>query len=336
VPVGVFLSGGIDSSTLVMYLPEAKTFTVGFDVAAYNEAPFARQVARRFRAEHHEETASRIDVEQALTTLPDIYDEPFGDSSAWATYILARLTCGFVKVALSGEGGDEVFSGYSRYYKWLSLSSSWWMRPLAGLAPPFSSAARSLHRHSTEGLERYAALTSVFTVPQKEALLAPDLMESDYDHHWYFRQHWRGELDPVKRMQWVDLRTYLPDDLLVKVDRASMAVSLEVRPPLLDHKLVEFMLSVDAALLRQGPTGKRVLRSVLRGRVPDEVLTRPKKGFSMPVLQWIDQRPDMLKSVLSRLARSGILRSARRVRLDGEQIWTLLMLDAWMNHGKLP
>jgi len=210
------------------------------------------------------------------------------------------------------------------------------MRPLAGLAPPFSSAGRSLHRHSAEGLERYAALTSVFTVPQKKALLAPDLIESDYDHHWYFRQHWREELDPVKRMQWVDLRTYLPDDLLVKVDRASMAVSLEVRPPLLDHKLVEFMLSVDAALLRQGPTGKRVLRSVLRGRVPDEVLSRPKKGFSMPVLQWIDQRPDMLKSVLSRVARSGILRSARRLRLDGEQIWTLLMLDAWMNHGKLP
>jgi asparagine synthase (glutamine-hydrolysing) len=335
VPVGLFLSGGLDSSALLTYVPKSQTFTIGFDVATHNEATFARRVAEHFQSDHHEEIVSRVDVEEALATLPAIYDEPFGDSSAWATFILARMARRWVKVALSGEGGDEVFSGYTRYQRWLALNYSPWRRVACSLAPPFSSVGRSLHRRGTEDLERYADLASVFNVPQKRALLAPDFIEPDYDHHWYFRQHWREDLDPVKRMQFLDLRTYLPDDLLVKVDRASMAVSLEVRPPLLDHKLVEFVLSLNSELLRKGLTGKRILRRVLEGRVPDEVLRRAKKGFSMPVRDWMSGRSGMLQSVFRRLASAGILRSARCVRLDGEQIWALLMLDGWINCGRV-
>ena len=334
VPVGVFLSGGMDSSTLVAYLGTGtRTFTIGFDVAEHSEVEQARQVATHFHTEHREETVGQIDLDGALAALPSIYDEPFGDSSAWATHVVSALARRHVTVALSGEGGDEVFSGYGWYRRWLSLDPSRAAPWAARWLPPFSAAARSLARRDPDELARYAALISVFTTAQKRALLAPDWWQRDYDHLWYLRQHWRPDLDPIKRMQHVDLHTFLPDDLLVKVDRASMACSLEVRPPLLDHRLVEFAVSLDPSLLRDGGTGKRLLRQVIGPRLPASILERPKKGFSMPVRRWVDERPDLLDGALQRLARAGILRSPRRPRLDGEQMWTLLVLDRWMRHA---
>ena len=332
-PVGVFLSGGIDSTAIVSHLAAPQTFTVGFDAGGRDDARYARLVAERFGTRHHEETVAAPDLDAALEAVPEMYDGPFGDSSAWATYVVARATRRHVKVALSGEGGDELLSGYGRYGRFLSARPSLAARLLSRLLPPFSSAARSLHRRGASGLDLYEALLSVFPLPQKRALLAPGLVPADYDHLWALRAHWREDLSPAKRVQWADLHVYLPDDLLVKADRASMAVSLEVRPPLLDHRLVELALRFDARLLRRGAEDKWILRRSLAGRVPGEVLSREKQGFSMPVRRWAHARPGLAADAQRRLARAGILRTAGPRRLGGEQLWSLLVLDRWSRHA---
>jgi hypothetical protein len=203
------------------------------------------------------------------------------------------------------------------------------------MLPPFSSAARSLHRRGARDLALYESLLSVFPLPQKRALLAPDLVPPDYDHLWALRRFWRDDLPPVKRLQWLDLHVYLPDDLLVKADRASMAVSLELRPPLLDHRLVEFSLSLESSCLRWEGADKWILRRSLEGRVPPGVLTRSKQGFSMPVRRWVADSPGLVKDALARLARAGWLRSAEPRRFGGEQLWSLLVLDRWSRHAGL-
>lgn len=332
-PVGVFLSGGLDSTAIVSHLDRPSTFTVGFDTGDRDDARYARLVAERFETRHHEETVAAPDLEEALDAVPQLYDGPFGDSSSWATFVVSRAARRSVKVALSGEGGDELLSGYGRYERFLGARPSRALGTLSRLLPPFSSAARSLHRRGAGGLALYDALVSAFPLPQKRALLAPGLVPSDYDHLWALRRHWREDLEPSKRMQWLDLHTYLPDDLLVKADRASMAVSLEVRPPFLDHRLVELALALPPERLRRDGRGKWILRRALAGRVPAEVLSRPKQGFSMPVRRWAEGAPDLVAEALRRLARAGLLRHGRPRRLGGEQTWSLLVLDRWVRHA---
>ena len=169
-----------------------------------------------------------------------------------------------------------------------------------------------------------------FGARQKRALFSPDIVPDDYDDLWALRAHWREDLAPWKRMQWLDLHTFLPDDILVKIDRASMATSLEVRPPLLDHRLVEFALALDPALVHDRVRGKRLLREWLAPRVPAEVVERSKQGFSMPVRRWLEADPTRLDGALERLRRAGIVRSAKRPRLGSDQIWCLLVLDRWL------
>ena len=332
-PVGVFLSGGLDSTALVAHLDAPQTFTVGFDTGGREDARFARLVAAHFGTRHHERKVAAPDLETALESVPEIYDGPFGDSSAYATFVVAQASRQQVKVALSGEGGDELLSGYGRYGRFLSARPSRAARLASQLLPPFSSAARSLHRRGASGLDLYESLLSVFPLPQKRALLAPGLVPRDYDHLWALRRFWREELPPAKRLQWLDLHSYLPDDLLVKTDRASMAVSLEVRPPLLDHRLVELALSLETRLLRQHGEDKWILRRSLLGRVPEEVLKRSKQGFSMPVRRWVRETPGLVDDALRRLQRAGWLRSAERQRFGGEQLWSLLVLDRWSRHA---
>jgi asparagine synthase (glutamine-hydrolysing) len=335
VPVGVLLSGGIDSSTLVSHLSKPKTFSIGFDAQEHSELDYARLVARHFDTDHHEEQVGAVDIEEALEAIPDMYDEPYGDSSAWPTHVVSRLARKSVTVALSGDGGDELFSGYRWYGEWLGLRTSLPARWAARVLPPFSSQGRSMYKRGEAGLEQYAALVCPFTPPQKRALLAPDLLEPGYDHLHYLRGFWRDDLDPVKRLQWLDLNTYLPDDLLVKIDRAGMAVSLETRPPLLDHRLVEFALSLPSRLLRDESTStdKLILRRNQAKYLPDEILSRPKKGFSMPVRRWMREHPGLVGGALSRLSRAGVVATRSRPRLDGEQAWMLLVLDRWMTRN---
>ncbi len=338
VPVGVFLSGGIDSTTVTAHLEHPRTFTLGVDIKRRDESGKARLVADHFGTVHHEEIAGSIDLDEALETVPGVYDEPFGDSSAWATWLVSRMARKHVKVTLSGEGGDELFCGYQWYSKWLSQRSTVVHRGLAAALPPFSEGARSVQRRAATGLERYSAFLSAFTLRQKQALLTSDLLEEDYDDLWHFRRFWREELEPLKRMQWVDIHTYLPGDLLMKVDRASMAHSLEVRPPLLDHRLVEFALSMDTKLLRDvaGNRGKLIMRRLMDGRVPDGLFDLPKRGFNLPIRSWVRRSPALLEGALARLSRAGITRRLRNPKLTHEQTWSLLMLDRWMTQNRLP
>jgi asparagine synthase (glutamine-hydrolysing) len=332
VPVGLFLSGGIDSTTLAAHLDRPRTFTLAVDSARFNEAESARVVASHFSAQHVEEPASAIDLAEAVRTIPRLYDEPFGDSAALSAWLVSRMAARHVKVALTGEGGDELFLGYRYYDKFPTYRSTPLRRGLAGLAPAFSRAGRSLGRRAATGLERYATFLPAFTIRQKQALLSPDLMDPDYDDLWHIRRFWREDLDPLKRVQWADIHAHLPGGLLTKVDRASMAHSLEARPPLLDHRLVEFALSLDTSLLRDPAAGdgKLVVRELMESRVPPGVFDRPKKGFGLPIREWVMREPELLRRAFGRLTKAGIVRGGSIPRLDNDQTWSLLVLDRWM------
>ena len=335
VPVAVFLSGGIDSTTVVAQLNRPRTVTLAMDIKRRDEAPVARLVANHFGTQHHEEEASSVDLEEALNIMPGVFDEPFGDSGAWATYLVSRLARRHAVVALSGEGGDELFCGYHWYSKWLTDRSTLVNQVMAALLPPLSRGARSAQRRAATGLERYAAFAGPFTTQQRQALLGPALEIADYDDLWHYRRFWREDLEPLKRMQWADLHTYLPGDLLPKVDLSSMAHSLEVRPPLLDHRLVEFALSLDTGLLRdvEGDRGKLVVRRLMEDRIPPGIFDRPKRGFNLPVADWVRKQPELLTSALDRLAEREIIRRPRTFRLTNEQTWTLLFLDRWLEQS---
>jgi asparagine synthase (glutamine-hydrolysing) len=332
VPVGVLLSGGIDSTTVVAHLDHPRTFTLGVDVKRRSEAPKARRVADHFGTVHHEETATSIDLNNALDVTPQVFDEPFGDSSAWSNFLVSALARRHVTVALSGEGGDELFCGYQWYSRLLTDHANLAQRVLAALLPPFSPGARSCQRRSSVGIERYASFLGPFTPQQKRGLLGKLLGDDDYDDLWYIRQHWHEELEPLRRMQWADLHTYLPEDLLTKVDRSSMAHSLEVRPPLLDHRLVEFALTVDPRLLRdvEGGRGKLIVRQLMDARVPEGHFDQIKRGFNLPIRNWLRSQPELMSGALSRLAEAGVIRSLFRPWLTNEQAWALLLLDRWM------
>jgi len=330
VPVGVFLSGGLDSTTLVASLDKPQTFSIGFDQTSVSEAPYARRVAEHFGTQHHEYIVAGLETEEALERIPAIYDEPFADMAGWSNYAVAREARREVTVALSGEGGDELFSGYLHHSKFMKSRPNPLAAMLADRLPPFSKAGLSAYRRAHGEIERYMARTGPFTAPQKRELFADGFVAADYDDLWHMRRYWRPELDPIKRMQWLELNTYLPDDLLAKVDRSSMAVSLEVRPPFLDHRLVEFALDLDSSILRDGDRGKLPLRRFLDGKCPPEVLMRRKQGFGMPSGRWLDERPGLTRQVLQRLARLGLLKTDLPRHFRVSQLWTLHVLDSWI------
>jgi asparagine synthase (glutamine-hydrolysing) len=332
VPVGLFLSGGIDSTTVTAYLDRPMTFTLSQDVSHRSEAPAARIVAEHFGTDHHEGTAGAIDLERALATMPNLYDEPFGDSAAWSVWLISRLARQHVTVALSGEGGDGLFCGYQWYSRWFTTPSSPVHAALARIVPPVTNFGRSLHRNATGGLERYATFLGVFTPQQKRTLLGPRLVDAHDDDLWFYREHWREDLQPLQRIQWADFHTYLPDGMLTKVDRASMAHSLEVRPPLLDHRLVEFAFSLDPTLQRdiQGDRGKLLVRRLMADRIPPGHFDRPKRGFNLPIRRWVRRHQGMIDAALDRLSDAGVIRRPRIAVFKNEQTWALLVLDRWL------
>jgi asparagine synthase (glutamine-hydrolysing) len=289
-------------------------------------------VAEYFETVHHEEIAAGVDLERALAAMPGLYDEPYGDSAAWAVWLVSRLARNEVTVALSGEGGDELFCGYQWYSRFFERSSNVLERALTRIVPPLSDFGRSLHRKTAVGIRRYGSFLEVFTDEQRQILMGPKLADAHEDDHWHFRAHWREDLDPLRRMQWADIHTYLPDGMLTKVDRASMAHSLEVRPPLLDQRLVEFALSLDPALQRDvaGNRGKLAFRRLMADRVPPGHFELPKRGFNLPIRQWLRRHPDLLERALDRLADAGLIRRPRWAHFKGEQAWALLVLDRWV------
>jgi len=329
VPVGVFLSGGMDSALTTYYLDGPRTYSLGFDASDRSELDAARIAARHLDTRHTEMTAHTADFAMALDTMPHLFDEPFGDSAAWSNYLIAQSARREVTVALSGEGGDEIFCGYPRYWSNVGSRSNVLNRALARALPPLSRLGASMQRHASVGLPAFAVALGGLAGVQVDALLADSWAERDYDYLWFYRQFWCPELDPLVRLRWLDLNTDLAEGLLTKVDRTSMAHSLEVRPPLLDHRLVEFMLSVDPALLvdRRKARGKLLIRRLMEPRLPRGHLNRPKSGFGLPVHRWLKSHPEVLQQAVKRLMARGILR--RPVSSEFRRAWYLLVLDRW-------
>jgi asparagine synthase (glutamine-hydrolysing) len=329
VPVGVFLSGGIDSALTAYYLDAPRTYTLGFDGGARSETDAARRAAEHLRTEHLEMTAPQADFSGALEHMPDLFDEPFGDSAAWSNYLIAQLARREVKVALSGEGGDEIFCGYPRYWSRIGARSTVVNRALARFLPPLSRLASSMQRRAYVGLPAYAAALGGLTAAQIDSLLAPRWREPEYDYLWFYRQFWREDLHPLAQLRWLDLNTDLAEGLLTKVDRTSMAHSLEVRPPLLDHRLVEFMLSVDPNALvdQRRRRGKLLVRRLMEPRLPAGHLDQRKSGFGLPVHGWLRRHPQLLREAVRRLMERGVLQ--RPVGTEFRRAWYLLVLDRW-------
>ena len=329
VPVGVFLSGGIDSAVTAYYLDSPRTYTLGFDSGARSETDAARRAAEHLQTKHLEMTAPLADFTQALDRMPALFDEPFGDSAAWSNYLIAEFARREVTVALSGEGGDEIFCGYPRYWSRIGERSSVFNRSLARYLPPLSRLGASMQRHAYVGLPAYAAALGGLTAQQIDSLLATSWQEPGYDYLWFYRQYWREELSPLAQMRWLDMNTDLAEGLLTKVDRTSMAHSLEVRPPLLDHRLVEFMLTVDPEVLvdRRRRRGKLLVRQLMEPRLPPGHLNQPKSGFGLPVHRWLRRHPQVLREAVDRLMARGVLR--RPVGSEFRRAWYLLVLDRW-------
>ncbi len=367
VPLGAFLSGGVDSSAVVASMaaqsrrPVATT-TIVFNEGAFNEAPHARTVATALATDHREVVVEprAIDI---LPTLVWHLDEPFADSSAVPTYYVSRAARQRVTVALSGDGGDEVFGGYEwRYglnlleYRVRRRLPVWFRRgllgPLAAAWPKGDRLPRLLRwkfffRNLSLDPERaYFHDMSLFTPADKRALLTEDFRGAlnGYDPFALFERHFervRG-FDHLSRILYVDLKAYLANDILVKVDRMAMANSLEVRSPLLDHKVIEFAASVPSTMKYRGTTSKYLLKRYLEGRVPLSVVHRPKMGFSIPLADWLrgDLREIAQDLLLSdRATARGYFvpnhvrclwdSHQRRVRDHSHQLWALMMLELW-------
>ncbi len=372
VPLGAFLSGGVDSSAIVAMMAGAsaepvKTFSIAFGRKGWDESTYADMVARRYRTEHHIETVDP-DSFDLLGRLATIYDEPFGDSSAMPTLRVCAMARQNVTVALSGDGGDEVFGGYRRY-RWHCIEE--WVRrrlpgsvrgPLFGLFgalyPKLDWAPRPLRAKSTlEGLARdtadaYFHSVSIASDGLRRQLFGASLVRElqGYNAVDLMRRHIArsGSEEPLSQVQYADFKTYLPGGILTKVDRASMASSLEVRVPLLDHTLVEWAARLPPHLKLGGGEGKRVLKAALAPYLSNEILHRPKQGFVVPLAGWfrgpLRERlhdaltgPVLRQSDLFDMAVIGRLldRHQSGERDHSAVLWVLLMFEAFLRkvHG---
>lgn len=374
VPLGAFLSGGVDSSLIVALMQRqasrpVRTFTIGFEEAGFDESPHARAVARHLGTEHSEFMVTAAESREVIPELPKMYDEPFADSSQIPTYLVCRAARQQVTVALSGDAGDEAFGGYNRYFWGPRVWSGaavvpYWLRQLAATSIGRVSPGRwdqwlghgrlvrpgeKLHKlaqalrgaRSIDGL--YLNLISQWQ--DVGALLAPGLrggVPAAWDELLAPLPS-GGLADARARMMYRDAMGYLPDDILCKVDRAAMAVSLETRAPFLDHRVAELAWRLPMEMKVRGGQGKWALRQVLYRHVPSELIERPKSGFAIPVGQWLrgplrDWAEELLDE--GRLRREGYLdpgpvRVAWMQHLSGAcdwtaRLWTILMFQSWL------
>ncbi|MEJ7576973.1 MAG: asparagine synthase (glutamine-hydrolyzing) [Pyrinomonadaceae bacterium] len=362
VPLGAFLSGGVDSSTIVGLMTRAmnqpvKTFSIGFNEDSYSELKYARLTAKHFGTDHHEFIVTP-DICQIVDELVWHFDEPFADSSAIPTYMVSKLAREHVTVALSGDGGDELFAGYTRYLSDQSRRGfaqlprflrQGVMQALSRSLPHGARGRNYIYNIALDPLDRYIDSISTFTNLTKKSLYTGDFrhkLNGRTDMHTRFREQAAqvksGE--HLDRLLYIDSKTYLPGDILTKVDRMSMAVSLEARVPLLDHKLIEFVTRIPASLKMKGRETKHIFKEAVRGLVPDEILDRPKQGFGVPIQHWInEQLRGRIRETLTAARARGrgyvesryvnlMLHEHERGRRDhSAQLWTLFMLELWQH-----
>ncbi len=360
VPLGAFLSGGVDSSVVVGLMARAtnrpvKTFSIGFHEDSYNELKYARVAAEEFETEHHEFIVTP-DICSIVDELVWHFDEPFADSSAIPTYMVSKLARQFVKVVLSGDGGDELFGGYTRYVvdrrrsgfaRLPRVVREGLMQPLGRSLPHGAWGRNYVHNVALDPLDRYIEDISIFTRLNKPSLYTEDFRarlragaaaES-------FRAHARRSRseDALDPLLYLDSKTYLPGDILTKVDRMSMAVSLEARVPLLDHKLIEFVCArIPASMKMKGLETKHIFKRAVRELVPAAILERPKQGFGVPIQQWINQqlrervhgtltepRTEQRGYTEPRYVRLLLDEHERGRRDHSSELWALFMLELW-------
>ena len=370
VPLGAFLSGGVDSSTVVALMAElsadpVNTCSIAFGEREFNESEYANAVAERYGCAHRVEYLDPYD-HSLLDTLPGLYDEPFADSSAMPTYRVCQLAAREVTVVLSGDGGDENLAGYRRYGQHLDdlARKSQMPKPLrhalaaiGRVYPDHAAMPDRLRRR--QGLislgqcavESFFEINSVMKRDLRRSLYSPGFQNRlhGYDAVNVFRDHAaRADTDdPLSLAQYLDLKTYLPGDILTKVDRASMAHSIEVRVPLLDHKLVEWIATLPSSLKRRGSEGKYLLKKSMESRLSDDILYRPKKGFAVPLADWFrgPLRGRLLGAIESDVLRAADIfqpRALRRLFDEHERgrrdhsaaLWSVLMFDAFLRHDQ--
>jgi asparagine synthase (glutamine-hydrolysing) len=372
VPLGAFLSGGVDSSAVVAFMAEAskqavQTSSIGFDQADHDETRYAAMIAERFHTDHRTRIVAADDF-ALIDRLAAAFDEPFADASALATYRVCELTRERVKVALSGDGADEAFAGYRRYRLFMAeeqarsrlprrlragLGKAGDIYPKLDWAPRFLRAKTTLQALGKSSGEAYAEAVGA-TSPAIRAMLYNDDFREALQGHRAEDRYVRAmdnapAHDALSRAQYADLKIWLPGDILTKVDRTSMAVGLEAREPLLDYRLIEFGASLPANLRLRGGEGKYLLKKSLEGRLPDEILYRRKMGFVTPVSAWFrgplaDEAAGIAQgSALAGLgwfdpaAIARLAEDHRRGRSDhGRTLWQLLMLERSLRHLSAP
>ena len=371
VPLGVLLSGGIDSSTMAEMACEAaggrvKTFSIAFEEKSFDESSYARKVAAQLGTEHYEERFTERQMLDIVPEIPRLLDEPLGDGSLIPTFLLSRFTRQHVTVALGGDGGDELFAGYPTYgahrmaklYRMIpQFVRSGLIEPAVARLPVSTEnlsldfkAKRFVRGASHAAGTRHAIWMGSYDAAEQRELFRPEIITACPDEEVfdeilpYNRLNGHGNL--IEQMMALDARLYLAECVLFKVDRASMAASLETRAPFLDHAFIEFVLKLPVEMKLKGQisgwTGKYILKKAMRGRLPDEVIDRPKKGFGMPVAKWVNgELRSFVRDTFSpdRLNRGGLFNADYVQRLLDEHesgladhrklIWTLLMFEMW-------
>lgn len=357
VPLGAFLSGGIDSSLTCALMQKqsdqpVRTFTIGFEETGYNEADHAKQIARHLRTDHTEYYVTSDEARSVIPRLPEMYDEPFADSSQIPTFLVSQLARKHVTVALSGDGGDELFGGYHRYFylkkRWQQINRI----PCRRLGAKLLSIPgrllsgrwrdRFLYRANLLGMTTDSSLyqnANLHWSPDAD----PVLNSSDLPTSYWNQDNWLRTDNCIEEWMWLDSKTYLPDDILTKVDRASMAVSLEVRVPVIDHRVYELAWSLPFEWKVSGDSGKLILQDVLSRYIPRPMFDRPKMGFGVPIGDWLrGPLKNWAESLLDErlLKEQGLLnpvpiRRKWQEHLDGKtdwhyHLWDILMLHAWL------